>query len=101
MAIRRYAAVLVPGSGRIGWVEIGNDGPISAGRASIAGAQMLALSSDGRAAYLLQGDSGLLDVINLPAPGNPKAVYRLDLGAELTARAGRRRARAGAGRRAR
>src|SRR4051812_11527963 len=82
MAIRRYAAVLVPGSGRIGWVEIGNDGPISAGRASIAGAQMLALSSDGRAAYLLQGDRGLLDVINLPAPGNPKAVYRLDLGAE-------------------
>ncbi len=82
MAVRRYAAVLVPGSGRIGWVEIGNDGPIAAGRASIAGAQMLALSSDGRAAYLLQGDPGLLDVINLPSPGNPKAVYRLDLGAE-------------------
>ncbi len=82
MAVRRYAAVLVPGSGRIGWVEIGNDGPIAAGRASIAGAQMLALSSDGRAAYLLQGDRGLLDVINLPSPGNPKAVYRLDLGPE-------------------
>ena len=41
---------------------------------------MLALSADGRAAYLLQGDKGLLDVIDLPAPGNPKAVYRLDLG---------------------
>ncbi len=29
--MRRYAAVLAPGAGQIGWVDVGTDGPIAAG----------------------------------------------------------------------
>jgi hypothetical protein len=80
IAVRRYAAVLSPGSGRVGWAEIGAEGPIAAGHASIAGARMMALSGDGRAAYLISAEHSQLDVVDLPAPTTPKAVYRLDLG---------------------
>ena len=51
IAVRRYAAVLAPGSGQVGWAEVGADGPIAAGRASVPGARFMALSP-GRARRL-------------------------------------------------
>ena len=80
IAVRRYAAVLEPGAGQIGWADVGAAGPIPAGTTPISGAQWLALSSDGRAAYTAGPQSAALDVIDLPGPGTPKVVYRLDLG---------------------
>jgi hypothetical protein len=78
--IRRYAAVLAPGSGQIGWSELGADGPIAAGATPVADARWLALSSDGRAGYVAEAHGGTIDVIDLPAPGAPKVIYRLELG---------------------
>lgn len=81
IAVRRYAAVLAPGGGTIGWAELGPDGPIAAGASAVGGARWLALSSDGRAAYLADASRSIVNVVELPAPGGPKAVYRMDLGA--------------------
>ena len=36
IAVRRYAAVLAPGAGEIGWAELGADGPIAAGATAVA-----------------------------------------------------------------
>ena len=80
VSIRRYAAVLAPGSGQIGWTEVGADGPIAAGATPVPGARWLALSSDGRAGYVAEARGGTIDVIDLPAPGAPKVIYRLELG---------------------
>jgi hypothetical protein len=80
VAVRRYAAVLAPGAGEIGWAEIGADGPIAAGKTATAGARWLALSSDGRAAYLAEALRSIVNVVEIPAPGGPKAVYRVDMG---------------------
>jgi len=80
IAIRRYAAVLAPGSGQVGWTEIGPTGAKPAGATPVAGGRWLALSSDGRAAYVAEASGGMIDVIELPAPGAPKLIYRLDLG---------------------
>ncbi|MES1157887.1 MAG: hypothetical protein ABUL67_02185 [Haliangium ochraceum] len=82
ISVRRYAAVLAPGSGQLGWADVGADGPIAAGNTAVAGARWLALSSDGRAAYVAgpQGTPAAVDVIDLPAPGTPKRTYRLELG---------------------
>ena len=80
ISIRRYAAVLAPGSGQIGWAEVGADGPIAAGATPVPGARWLALSSDGRAGYVAEARGGTIDVIDLPAPGAPKVIYRLELG---------------------
>src|SRR5439155_155761 len=44
------------------------------------GARWLALSSDGRAAYVAGPQTAAIDVVDLPAPGTPKTIYRLDLG---------------------
>ncbi len=82
IAVRRYAAVLAPGAGEIGWAELGRDGPIAAGSTAVRGARWLALSADGRAAYLAEASRSILNVVEMPAPGGPKAVYRLDLGNE-------------------
>src|SRR6476661_7410361 len=82
IAVRRYAAVLAPGAGEIGWAEVGADGPIAAGKTAAPGARWLALSSDGRAAYLAEASRSIVHVVEMPAPGGPKAVYRLDLGNE-------------------
>jgi len=79
ITIRRYAAVLAPGSGQIGWSEVGADGPIATGATPAPEARHLALSSDGRAAYLAGTRTAAIDVVELPAPGAPKTVYRLDL----------------------
>jgi hypothetical protein len=80
ITVRRYAAVLAPGSGQIGWAEVGVDGPIATGATPVPGARWLALSSDGRAAYVAESRGGTLDVIDLPAPGAPKVIYKLELG---------------------
>ncbi len=79
--IRRYAAVLSPGSGQVAWSEVGATGAAVAGVTPVANARWLALSSDGRAAYVAESQGGIVDVIEVPAPGAPRLVYRLDLGA--------------------
>jgi hypothetical protein len=80
IAVRRYAAVLAPGAGEIGWAELGRDGPIGAGTTAVRGARWLALSSDGRAAYLAEATRSIVSVVEIPASGGPKVVYRIDLG---------------------
>jgi hypothetical protein len=80
ISVRRYAAVLAPGSGQLGWTDVGAGGPISAGMTAVAGARWLALSSDGRAAYVAGAQAPAIDVVDLPAPGTPRTIYRLDLG---------------------
>ena len=54
VSVRRYAAVLAPGSGQIGWAVVGADGPIAAGATPVPNARWLALSSDGRAGYVAE-----------------------------------------------
>ena len=80
ISVRRYAAVLAPGSGQIGWAVVGADGPVSAGATPVPGARWLALSSDGRAGYVAEARGGTIDVIDLPSPGAPKVIYKLELG---------------------
>lgn len=80
IAIRRYAAVLAPGSGQVGWTEVGPTGAKAAGATPVANGRWLALSSDGRAAYVAEASGGMIDVIEVPAPGAPKLIYRLNLG---------------------
>ncbi|HEY5451734.1 MAG TPA: hypothetical protein VIQ54_23425 [Polyangia bacterium] len=82
IAVRRYAAVLSPGAGEIGWAEVGPDGPIAAGTAPARGGRWLALSSDGRAAYVAEASRSIVNVFEMPAAGGPKGVYRLDMGNE-------------------
>ena len=69
IAIRRYAAILAPGSGKVGWTEVGPTGAKAAGSTPLANGRWLALSSDGRAAYVAEASGGMIDVIELPAPG--------------------------------
>ena len=66
--VRRYAAVLAPGSGQIGWSELGADGPVATGTTPVPGGRWLALSSDGRA-----GRSRAWDI----APPFTKRLYPL------------------------
>ena len=103
ISVRRYAAVLAPGSGQIGWVVVGVDGPIAAGTTPVPGARWLALSSDGRAGYVAEARGGTIDVIDLPAPGAPEGDLQARAGerGRPGAGAGRGRARAGARRGAR
>lgn len=79
--VRRYAAVLAPGSGQIGWTDLSADGPAAAGATVVPNARWLALSSDGRAAYVADAAGAALEVVDLPAPGAPKVIYQLELGA--------------------
>jgi IPT/TIG domain len=80
ITVRRYAAILAPSSGRLAWAELGAGGASAAGVMPLAGGRWVALSSDGRAAYVAEAQGGMIDVIELPAPGAPRLVYRLDLG---------------------
>src|SRR5262245_5450446 len=80
ISVRRYAGVLAPGAGEIGWAELGSDRAIGAGATPAPGARWLALSSDGRAAYLAEAARSVVHVVELPASGGPKIVYRQDLG---------------------
>ena len=83
IAVRRYAACSSPGSGQIGWAEIGGDGPIAAARRRRSRARDAGAVGRraGRLPRLRRRDRACSTSSRLPAPGNPKAVYRLDLGA--------------------
>jgi hypothetical protein len=80
ISIRRYAATLAPGSGQIGWAQIAAEGATAAGTTPVPGARWLALSSDGRAAYVAEAQRSMIDVIEVPAPGAPKVIYQLEVG---------------------
>jgi hypothetical protein len=81
ISIRRYAATLAPGSGQVGWTAVGAGGAAAAGVIPVPDGRWLALSSDGRAAYVAEARGGMIDVIEVPAPGAPKVIYRLAVGA--------------------
>ena len=80
--VRRYATVLAPGTGELAWSALGAEGPIAAGTIPARGVRWLALSSDGRAAYLAEAGRSVVHVVELPASGGPKIVYRIELGNE-------------------
>jgi hypothetical protein len=82
ITVRRYAAVLADQSGAIAWADLGGDGLVVTGKTPIvtAGRRFLALSPDGRAAYLAELGRSSVDVIDVAANGAPRQVSRLDLG---------------------
>lgn len=80
ITVRRYAALLPPEGGRVAWVELGPDGPAAAGSTIIPGARFLQLSAEGRAAYVLEADSGVLHVVEMPAPTLPQVTDKVNLG---------------------
>jgi WD40-like Beta Propeller Repeat len=80
--VRRYAALLGPASGQIAWVELGAEGPVAAGTTPVPGRRWLALSPDGRAAYVAEPGRSVIDVIDVAANGAPKIVSHLELGKE-------------------
>jgi hypothetical protein len=82
VTVRRYAAVLSGDAGQLAWAEVTGDGPVAAGVTPVPGRRLLALSPDGRAAYLADTRRSTVDVIEVPANGGPKVVYQLDLGKE-------------------
>jgi WD40-like Beta Propeller Repeat len=82
VTVRRYAAILSGDAGQIAWAEVTADGPVAAGVTAVPGRRLLALSPDGRAAYLADTRRSVVDVIDVPANGGPRIVYQLDLGKE-------------------
>jgi hypothetical protein len=82
IVVRRYAAVLSAGSGQLAWAELRPEGPVAAGVTPVPGRRLLALSPDGRAAYVAEVGRSVVDVIDVAANGAPKIVSRLDLGKE-------------------
>ncbi|HEY2902429.1 MAG TPA: hypothetical protein VGL59_17735 [Polyangia bacterium] len=82
VTIKRYAAVVAAGGGRVDWAEINNDGPVAAGGTAIDGGRFLALSADGRAAYIAEARRSVVNVVEIPAAGGPRATTRLELGPE-------------------
>jgi hypothetical protein len=80
ITVRRYAAIISDGSGSVAWAELGGDGPVLTGKTAVTGRRILALSPDGRAAYLAELGRSSVDVIDVAANGAPKQVSRLDLG---------------------
>jgi hypothetical protein len=82
ISVRRLAAVLSGDAGQLAWADLGPDGPTKAGVLAVPGRRLLALSPDGRAAYVAESARSLVDVIDVAANGGPKIVYRLDLGKE-------------------
>jgi hypothetical protein len=81
VTIRRYAGLLAPGSGRVVWLQLGADAPRAAGETAVPDARFLAVSADGRAAYVA-GARGPLAIVELPAPGRPAVVGHLEVGAD-------------------
>jgi hypothetical protein len=81
VTVRRYAAVL-GGDGQLAWAELLPDGPVAAGVTPVPGRRLLALSPDGRAAYVAETGRSTVDIIDVAANGGPKVVTRLDLGKE-------------------
>jgi len=82
VAIRRYAAVMPAEGNRVGWAEIAASGPIAAGTTPVSGGRLLALSADGRAAYVAETARSVVNVLEIPAAGAPRVCQRVDLGAE-------------------
>ncbi len=82
VTVRRLAAVLSGDAGQLAWAELGPDGVKSAGVTAVPGRRLLALSPDGRAAYVAEAGRSVVDVIDVAANGAPKVVYQLDLGKE-------------------
>jgi hypothetical protein len=80
VAVRRYAAVLGADAGQLAWVEMKPDGPVAASVTPVPGGRLLALSPDGRAAYVAETGRSVVDVIDVAANGAPKLVTRLELG---------------------
>jgi IPT/TIG domain len=80
--VRRYAAVLSGDAGKLAWAELGPEGPIAASVTAVPGRGLLAMSPDGRAAYVVETGRSHVDVIDVAANGTPKVVYQLDLGKE-------------------
>jgi hypothetical protein len=80
ITVRRYVAVLAPGAGQIAWAALGSEGPTPIATTPVPGARWLALSGDGRAAFVAGGRRSSIDVIDLPAPHSPSVTYRMDLG---------------------
>jgi hypothetical protein len=79
LPIRRYAAVMPAEGGQVAWVELTERGPIAAGVTPVPGARLLALSADGRAAYVADPRGSVVEVLEIPAATAPKSIYRLDL----------------------
>lgn len=79
ITVRRYAAALSGDAGRLAWAELTPEGPVAASVMPAAGRRLLAMSPDGRAAYLVAADRSVVDVVDVAANGAPKVVYTLDL----------------------
>jgi hypothetical protein len=84
ITIRRYAAALSGDAGRVAWAELTPEGPVAASVMPAAGRRLLAMSPDGRAAYLAAADRSLIDVVDVAANGAPKVVYTMDLDKQPT-----------------
>ncbi|HVR64310.1 MAG TPA: hypothetical protein VMU50_20560, partial [Polyangia bacterium] len=82
IAIRRYAAVIAPAGGGVAWADVARDGPVAAGATAVDGGRFLALSADGRAAYVSEAVRSVISVVEIPAAGGPRVVGTLDLGPE-------------------
>jgi hypothetical protein len=82
ITVRRYAAILSGDAGQVAWAELGPDGPVAAGMTPAPGRRLLALSPDGRAAYVAEAGRSGVDVIDVAANGAPRLVSHLDLGKE-------------------
>jgi hypothetical protein len=82
VTVRRYAAVLSGDGGQLAWAELLPDGPVAAGITPVPGRRLLALSPDGRAAYVAETGRSAVDIVDVAANGGPKIVTHLDLGKE-------------------
>ena len=80
ITVHRYAAVMAPAGGSVAWAEISRDGPVAAGTTAVADGHFLALSADGRAAYVAEAGRSVVSVVEIPAAGGPRVVGSLDLG---------------------
>ena len=80
VTVRRYAAVLRGDGGELAWAELRPDGPVAAGVTPVPGRRLLAMSPDGRAAYVAETGRSAIDIVDVAANGGPKIVMRLELG---------------------
>jgi hypothetical protein len=80
VTVRRYAAVLRGDGGELAWAELQPDGPVAAGVTPVPGRRLLAMSPDGRAAYVAETGRSAIDIVDVAANGGPKIVTRLELG---------------------
>lgn len=78
ITVRRLAATVSPGGGRLTVLELSPDGPRAAGSVAASGT-LLQVAADGRAAYVLDATTGRLTVFELPAQDGPRAVATIDL----------------------